>query len=260
MTNVVTLHGWTTPAAYDPLVDHTWVTTYDIPGSTYQDIGDVVAARQHFWYCWGGFLGSASAKIGSGSGSLEQATCVCVPNVTQGDNCHGTIYYYGIDGVCHQLANQLLAVTGNASLNASGVRGGNISCWFYGLYGLNGGDWASSARRCGVQTGRSLEMVIRPNGDSQPPQDKLQELDRIRDSFRAQVQALRPGLHSRSADPDALSAQINALVNEHLNRAADLLGSPSYQTLFGVPAHQPRTLVDPFAVSASMARLRTQRR
>ena len=72
--------------------------------------------------------------------------------VTQtGGLTRGTVFSYGVDGVCHQLANQVLYATGSggAPLTMARARGYMASTFIYGTYGLQHAAWANKLASCG---------------------------------------------------------------------------------------------------------------
>src|ERR1700692_2791190 len=118
------LFAWANPAFFAGSAwDHTWVTTYDNRTNAYATVAAVTSAGEDYWYCWGSFHPQGSTpshpdgSLGSMVGDLALARCICLPNVPS--NGHplscGTIFTYGIDGVCHQLANQVLWSTAKSA-------------------------------------------------------------------------------------------------------------------------------------------------
>src|SRR5262249_2002666 len=125
MATTTTLYAWAVPAFFSEApVDHTWVTTYDNRLNPYATIQDVINANQSYWYCWGDFHakggtpGNPNGVRVQQAGDLKLATCLVAPNLDSRWNypARGTIFVYGIDGVCHQLANQVLYATGTGAL------------------------------------------------------------------------------------------------------------------------------------------------
>src|SRR5207302_105606 len=63
----------------------------------------------------------------------------------------GTVFRYGSDGVCHQLANQTLFATGRGGsppLMVRHARGYPTSSFLYGDYGLQTSAWQRRIARC----------------------------------------------------------------------------------------------------------------
>jgi hypothetical protein len=100
-------------------VDHTWVTSYDNRTQNFADIAAVIAANQDCWFCWGDYHAKGGTPsnprgfLGSESGDLNVARCLVQPNADCSSTyaARGTIFTYGVDGVCHQFANQVLYST-----------------------------------------------------------------------------------------------------------------------------------------------------
>jgi hypothetical protein len=61
------------------------------------------------WGCWGGYQGGLNIRHGTGSSIL--ADCIGQPNVGPGFLSRGIAgIVYGVNGVCHQMANRILSV------------------------------------------------------------------------------------------------------------------------------------------------------
>src|SRR5271166_2982783 len=148
MANLTRLYAWAAPAfTTGSPVDHTWVTTYDNRINPYPDERAVVVAGQFYWYCWGDFhsQGGTPANpdglLGQQDGDLALAKCLVTPNADSRTvpAARGTIFTYGIDGMCHQLASQVLYATGSGAvkrLTVSAARGYMASTFIYGTHGL----------------------------------------------------------------------------------------------------------------------------
>src|ERR1700686_5501451 len=100
------LYAWAIPAAgLRGGPDHTWVTTYDCHKNDFKLISDVVAAKQSFWFCWGEYHPKCRARgeLERGKGNVGLAECLVLANVPSKPNvpARGTIFTYGVDGVCH---------------------------------------------------------------------------------------------------------------------------------------------------------------
>jgi hypothetical protein len=118
-----TLFAWVVPAfTTGSTVDHIWVTTYDNRTNPYANDQQVAAAGEFYWYCWGSFHATGgtpvnpSGFLGTQVGDLAIAQCLVLPNADSQRvaAARGTIFTYGIDGVCHQLANQCSIRPGSA--------------------------------------------------------------------------------------------------------------------------------------------------
>lgn len=142
-----TLFAWVVPAfTSGSPVDHTWVTSYDNRATAYSNDQQVAAAGECYWYCWGSFHatggtpGNPTGFLGTQVGDLAMAQCLVQPNADSRNvpAARGTIFIYGVDGVCHQLANQVLYSTGIGAqpMTVHGARGYAASTFLYGTYGL----------------------------------------------------------------------------------------------------------------------------
>jgi hypothetical protein len=145
MAEVVKFYVWAVPSFGANLFpDHTWVTTYNSRAIRYGNIKHVIAAKEFFWYCWGNFYPQGGTPInksgflGERAGDLALSKCLVEPNAESQRvrKARGTIFTYGRNGVCHQLANQVLYATANggAPLTVSKARGYSASSFFYGTW------------------------------------------------------------------------------------------------------------------------------
>ncbi|MFZ6873242.1 hypothetical protein ACO0LF_14405 [Undibacterium sp. Di27W] len=107
--------------------EHTWVTTYD-PGT-----GSPNETLGHYWYCWGKERTHARNLV-IGKGGVDFALKIAKPN--KKDESVGI--EYGIDGVCHQMANRLLRFSldeNNMPVTVHQAKGYLLSKMMYGEYG-----------------------------------------------------------------------------------------------------------------------------
>ena len=133
-------------------VDHTWVTSYDSRIRKLKNITQVISQNEHYWYCKGNFhtAGRIPEPIVIAT-AASPATCLVHPNNKQNN---GTIHWYGIDGVCHQVSNQVLYTTstsaGGKPKNVKSARGYKLSSALYGTYGRRRAEWNDARKMCGV--------------------------------------------------------------------------------------------------------------
>ncbi|NEW92615.1 hypothetical protein [Rhodopseudomonas sp. BR0M22] len=275
MTPSVSLYAWAVPAwSSESPVDHTWVTSYDNQVHPYNAIADVVVAGQSFWFCWGAFHPQGGTPVnptgalGQQAGNLKLAQCVVQPNADSNTapGARGTIYSYGVDGVCHQLANQVLYATSDGGLpplTVSKARGYPLSSFIYGTYGLQQTAWAAKVSTC---SGAQLTARARPGGlmvsiggegiamdeferratellVTEPA--KLASLLRLRGEVQRFAAQPWPGTGQPSAE--ALNARNQHLIDE----AAKLLGPEHFRRLFGAEPGAKVTLVDPQIAAAA---------
>lgn len=259
-----TLYAWAVPTpTSDSPVDHTWVTDYDNRVDAYPSIGAVIAAGANYWFCWGDFHQRGSSAhlpdgwLGSGAGDIAWARCLCEPNAPSDTNesTYGTIEHYGIDGVCHQLANQVLWATGLGGakpLTVSKARGYGLSTFFYGTYGLQHKNWAARQARCAPKAvagqapakGGSMstpeddefaaraQSVLGSKGSSQ----KLTALLALRARAQAGLAAHKASVMTGAAAPSA--DVLNAQHRQYLKEAARLLTAEQFNDLFGIATSQ----------------------
>ena len=145
----------------------------------------------------------------------------------------GTIFTYGVDGVCHQLANQVLYSTGIGGvrpMTVRGARGYASSIFVYGTYGLQHVAWLNKIRSCGapqvLTAAGGIPMAGPPDefeararealGDSDP--ETLAKLLALRVEAQRSI-AIQPPERALSAE--ALNAQNQRMIDE----AARILGS-----------------------------------
>lgn len=114
-------------------LDHTWVTTY-------RPVMQCPPEQEAYWYCWGDCHTTTedaeSRLLCEGDGDSGAARVRSVPN--DPDDHAGLKGFYGQHGVCHQVANRILAAAGT-NMNVDDARG---SFWSYLLYGRFGSEGA----------------------------------------------------------------------------------------------------------------------
>lgn len=270
MAGSTMLYAWTVPAYFQGSpVDHTWVTTYDNRVNAYPTDAQVAAAGQSYWYCWGSFhpVGGTPAIpdgfIGSQAGDLALAKCLVLTNADSQTTpaARGTIFVYGVDGVCHQLANQVLYSTGLAGpgpMTVHRARGYMVSNFIYGTYGLQHAAWAAKIAACSgarlvpparvggrVMAGGGVggpggpdEFEARAREVLGPDHPKLGNLLRLRSEVHQFAARAWPGTGQPSAD--ALNARNQHMIDE----AARLLGPDEFKSIFGVAPGEKVDLVD----------------
>ncbi len=255
------LYAWAVPAFTSGApVDHTWVTSYDSGQTLYQNDAQVAAAGQDYWYCWGAFHpaggtpSNPNGYLGEQSGDVTLARCLVKSNADSRVNpaARGTIFVYGVDGVCHQLANQVLFSTGSTSLalTVRNARGYAASVFVYGEYGLQTAAWANKLASCGAPTVVAALGVVAMPGLPDDFEKRAREVLGNEPKLLADLLALRAETQRFAAQkwpgftpPSA--ATINAR-NQHLiDQAARLLGSERFTEIFGFSPGQNIDLVDP---------------
>jgi hypothetical protein len=261
------LYGWVTPAYFsEAVVDHTFVTSFDSRKRAYADISEVIVAEHCFWHCWGdyhptaGITGNETGYLGSQQANIKEAAKLVTPNKGVAEvGSKGTVFVYGIDGVCHQVANQVLFATARWGdpLTVRTARGYVASVFIYGTYGRRVAAWEKKKRLCGCHGAspaglRGVKMsadefeerariVVGPDNE-----EMLKKLKNLR--VQARVTALR---NKPFAVKDA--DEINRKNQRVFDDAAALLGREKFIALFGFPPEQRINLVEPKAVSSAKA-------
>lgn len=261
----VKLYAWVRPLDIDKRLDHTWVTTYNNAGGPYNSLEEVAAAKQYYWMCWGDFHreGVPANPIATGEGELDLACCLVEPNADSRDEqaARGTIFTYAIDGVCHQLANQVLFATGingHPPLTVKDARGYWLSSYLYETYGRQKTAWPDKVEQC-TSAAISGEPKIMEAFAVAKKIDEFAENARsvLADdpALLEQLMALRGGAQMKLAealpeakilDADLLNAQNQKMFDE----AAALLGPEKFERVFGVKAGERISLIDPDMVDA----------
>jgi len=256
---MATLWAWATPTPYaDSPIDHTWVTDYDNRiDEPPQNIAEVIAASANYWFCWGAFHERGDSPqvpqgyLGSEPGNDALANCLVASNAPSASAkpTSGTIHLYGIEGVCYQLANQVLWATGSASqppLTVSLARGYGASAFFYGTYGLQHHAWDARKTSCGktppaaAGASASTTMSASPSSNDDEFAEKAATIlsKRSADNKLPALLALR-----RQAQEKLLGAQqetrlsadtLNEMHRFFLNRAATLLNDAEFSDIFDI--------------------------
>jgi hypothetical protein len=261
------LYAWSVPAFVSGSpVDHTWVTSYDNQLHHYSNAAAVTAAGENCWFCWGsyhpkgGIPGNATGALGQRQGSISLARCFVQSNADSSSTpaARGTIFVYGVDGVCHQLANQVLYATQAPVLTVRKARGYFASTFLYGTYGRQTSAWASKIHSC---AGARAPASARASGGVTGMQDLPDDFDQhARDvlgddpELLARFLGLKTEVQSFVAQripgflpPDA--ATLNARNQHLLDQAALLLGPDRFEKVFGFAPGDKINLIDPSVTS-----------
>ena len=275
------LYAWAVPIIVPGSPwDHTWVTTYDNRARPYPDIAAVTHVKQDYWYCWGGFHAQGGTpslpdgSLGSQNGDIKLACCLVAPNADCSASfaARGTIFTYGVDGVCHQLANQVLYASGLGGarpLTVSNAGGYWVSSGIYGAYGLQHSAWRNKIATCSAAVapppsrahaaartrqsssrGPTMKAVASPN----PPDEFEEHVGKIlgadKLSLASRLLALRAQFQTAAAAHAHLATaptatELNARNQRFLDEAAKLLGDADYFAIFGVKPGTKVNLVLP---------------
>jgi hypothetical protein len=262
--------AWAVPAFISGSpVDHTWVTTFDNRLHSYPDEHAVATAGEHYWFCWGsyhphgGTPAIPSGFLGKQKGSLPLAKCLVLENANSSHfaAARGTIFTYGVDGVCHQLANQVLYATKGSGgpMTVRPARGYAASTFLYGTYGLQAAAWASKILSCvggshppsAVTKGAASSMQVADDFEAHAREmlvgepELLAKLLSLRDDVQRYAAQPMPSFAPPTAD--TLNAR-----NQHLiDQAAILLGPEKFSAVFGMEPGEKIQLVDPNVTSLS---------
>lgn len=162
----------------------------------------------------------------------------------------GTVFTYGLDGVCHQVSNQVLFPTGATVVSAKGYR---LSSGIFGTYGRRKDDWQVKRNQCQVKP-----LILRPRhrpmsllysraryflgGDSDTPR-RLELLVRA-----LHIDIDNIGYAPRRPNESVVSrvASLNARISSFLEAVVEV--SPEDQVvqhLLGVEPGEVVNLIDP---------------
>ena len=273
----VTLFAWSVPAFFqDSVVDHTWITTFDNRITPYATLVDVLRANEHYWYCWGDFHAKGGIPhnptgfLASAAADLSYATCLCQPDAdsrTTPAAC-GTILRYGIDGVCHQLCNQILWATDPGGVSPETVqkaRGYWISHGLFGPYGTQHAAWKARLAHCHPGGGATMDTASASSADDGFEQhlrevlrgrdsadEKIRQLLERRRAFMAQMEALRNSPAFASSNPPV--DDLNKLYSSFLREAARILGDKDFELVFDASPAEEMNVVDPHIYNATTSR------
>lgn len=246
------------------LADHTWVTTFDAPYAC--------PPGTAYWYSWGGCHatgpGTEAKLLGKAPAALEVASCICRPDDKnyrfEVDNpAHGGIDFYGIHGVCHQLANRILFATaaeGVGPVTVSDAHAYRVSRFVYGTYGRNATDWAKRRTRCkalakplvdfrgdpvAMEFDADLDAMLGKFLDPEALQSRAATILRIRGRFQVRKSELDEALISGSMTPREFASEVNRAVMQQLGAVAESIGRVQYEKLFGITIDEQIAIVDP---------------
>ena len=177
----------------------------------------------------------------------------------------GTIFKYGADGVCHQLANQVLWAAkdpSGAPLTAAGANGYRASVFFYGEYGKQAAAWAAKKKSCSPKAsagGHGGQMTNDQDDDFDAaarkflPPHRFEELKSLRKRLQRDL-ATSAAANIRSMPGERAADAINARINQYLNEVAKLLTREEFQSLFGLAPGENIELLDPNMVGADLGK------
>lgn len=243
----ITLYAWGRPLSQDPIpvesnLDHTWVTNFlEKVDPTHQpDPKPGWKPPKSYWYCWGSPHDVASHALGSASGVLRTANNISPFNVPPvGDDgkqynpssTSGAIVYYGIDGVCHNVANEVLCATGTATaepLRVQQAKGYSLSTFFFGTYGNNSEAWEAIQKK--YLTGIKIAGDdFLPTMQAVVPEKQQAALLALRAEGRKRVAILRDVVVIKDFN---YYPELGVILIDTLYKAEKLLGSETFRKLF----------------------------
>ena len=249
----MTLYVWVKPAFVKGApVDHTWVTTYDSGLTMYSSLGAVTTAGEHYWFCKGNFhkLGVSTSypdgrilQVPFHSGSL----CLVGPD---DEKAGGTVINYGIDGVCHQVSNQILFPSGG---KVSAARGYKLSSAIYGTFGRRVDQWLKNRAHCDV----------RPIASTRPPRFRSllysramyffgggspipSRLSQLTDELLLDIDQIGFAVRASNETAEARAARLNGRISSFLGEVIEVTQNASFfRSAFDLAPGEEINLIDP---------------
>jgi len=221
------------------LADHTWVSSYDIRTNKYSDINQVISAQESYWYCRGDFHAHGDF-IGKINYSSPYSHCLVTSN--DSINGNGSIIRYGIDGVCHQVSNQVLYRSKKSlkNLRVDKARGYKLSSSIFGTYGLNKDIWRQNQINCLNNTlpkhQKSL-LTIRANTFARKHNinmNIIKDLENKRLMLLTSLELEGTAIKGINESANQRVEKMNLLINEYTINASNLIDYDLYQYIFGI--------------------------
>lgn len=221
------------------LADHTWVTSYDIRTNNYSDISKVISAQESYWYCKGDFHTDGDF-IGKINYSSPYSKCLVTPN--NSINGNGSIIRYGIDGVCHQVSNQVLYRSKNSlnNLRVNKARGYKLSSSIFETYGLNKDMWQQNKINCVSNTftkNQKSLLMIRANEFARKHNinmNSIKELEQKRLILLTSLESEGIATKSITESVNQRVEKMNLLIYEYTVNAGNLVDNDLYEYIFGI--------------------------
>lgn len=254
------LYAWVSPAfiKWGSPLDHTWVTSYDARLTSYPTIDAVTSAGECYWYCWGDFhsRGRLPDPIASCLNTSGAEKCLVSPTVNNG---HGTVLWYGIDGVCHQVSNQVLYAEdtsgGGKPTIVSRARGYKLSSALFGTYGRREAEWIDRRIACGVaprsayEGRRGLVSILTRRAVSalSLAQDDraIRRLEDRRRELLADIDTIGFERRRPNETRENRADKINLRIEEFLRSTSRSIRESAFQQIFGMGPRERAYLVDP---------------
>jgi len=258
MATTTTLYAWAHPLSAWRSADHTWVTTFPAPAAC--------PPPKDYWYCWGICYstgsGTGARLLRSGPGVLGVASCICAPN---DHKAHGGITFYGIEGVCHQLANRVLYAS-TPKQTVAGAHLYGLSVFVFGPYGTTTADWARRRQRCGAgpqgtaggggggtmaavddeaDDQQAFFQMLREQMGSEATPETLAQVEQIRASLLAEKARLDEDVQAGRLSGEEFARRVNDLVSSYLPRLAEVIGLEGMREVIGAQPGESVQLLDP---------------
>ncbi len=232
------------------LADHTWVTSYDIRTNNYSDISQVISAQESYWYCKGDFH-SDGDFIGKINYNSPYSKCLVTSNSSINGN--GSIIRYGIDGVCHQVSNQVLYRSKNpfSNLRVDKARGYKLSSSIFETYGLNKDIWRQNKINCSINTftkNKKSLLTIRANAFARKHNinmNLIKELEQKRLILLTSLESEGIAAKSIIESVNQRVEKMNLLIYEYTVNAGNLVDNDLYEYIFGIEPGVRIDIIDP---------------
>lgn len=247
------LFAWVTPAFVKGApVDHTWVTTYDSRATPYYSLATVQAAGEHYWFSLGDFHSQGMSSVRSGGLLLvtpahASSYCLVLPDDAK---FKGTVHWYGIDGVCHQLSNQVLYPS---RARVDSARGYRLSSSIFGTYGRRTKEWDIQRMHCQVLLGSnqqrrpSMSLLYRRAMYFYRSEPRIPlQLEEFRRQLLEDIDSI--GFSARRPQETANDrvGALNQRIMKFVKQVSETLGSQIAIThLLGIDSSQEINLIDP---------------
>jgi hypothetical protein len=245
------LYAWANPLI-GPLADHTWVTDYD-------KTPRCPAPPSAYWYSTGSCHPSGADNpprpLARASANLAVAHCIATPDKSTFQPGPATaLIVYGVDGVCHQICNRVLAATATAQrsqVTVAKANGYRISRFVYGTHGT-ASQWRTLQAQCKpvhpltFTPDEELSAMIGDAFGANLATAKQTALQTEHAALQGHVQALANDVMSgRIATGRQFANSVNEEVNKSLRRLAENLGKDDFEKFFEWPAGREIILVNP---------------
>jgi hypothetical protein len=218
----------------------------------YNTLADVVNAGEHYWFCKGLFhLRGVSNSHADGrilDVPLEAASfCLVGPDVAAES---GSIHVYALDGVCHQVSNQILYPNG---VNVSSARGYKLSSAIYGTYGRRWDEWQRQKVNCQVNaiaTQRRVpdkSLLLRRAQYAFGIESPIPtQLDALRTTLLTDIDTIGFAVRGQDETVAVRVARLNGRISAFLGEVAGVLqNGPFYYSALGFNPDEEVNLIDP---------------